>query len=158
MTVLIISHLCYNNTIICYVLAVGAAAVAQHFGWKRLAVIYTTDTFGTDSYNLFKIWATDYDIQIVSSFSVPPGITADGNSKVSLIASLNRMKSLDALIFVFLIDDIVAAKDVWLTAFEMGVITSQTPTIGTHDITSPEIWKESTEAEANRWKGIMSGL
>ena len=137
--------------------AIGAAAVANYFGWKRLAVIYTLNTFGTDAFELFKISAAQYNIDIISSFSVTPGVEADNESKSRLRYSLHKMKDLDSLIFVFLMDDIVAAKDVWMTAYELKVISFDTITIGTHDITNPEIWKDADVAQSVEWRGILAG-
>ena len=67
------------------------------------------------------------------------------------------MDDLDVLIYVFLIDDVTAAKEVWMTAFEMGVITFETPTIGLHDITNSDIWKGSNPEQAEKWRGILAG-
>ena len=136
---------------------IGIALVAVNFNWKRLAVIYTSNTFGTDSYELFKIYSEFFDFTVVSAFSVSPGLIADTVSRATLRLNLAKMKELDALIFVFLIDDISAAKEVWMTAYEMGVITFRTPTIGMHDITNPDIWKGATAAQAEIWRGLLSG-
>jgi hypothetical protein len=115
-------------------------AIAQYFGWKRVAVVYTTDTYGTDAVSELKeaveSLAEDQYINIVASIGLTVGQSVDTYSNAIEAAMKYKPR-----IFLLLVSNPTTAATFLQQSWELGLLTTDSVVFGTSAISQSTLWK-----------------
>jgi hypothetical protein len=125
----------------------GLASVINAMGWKRIFVVYSQDTYGSDALVEFHDAATKLGLNVVYEFGVQlTHLTLGSNTAQD--DAIAALKQYDARIIVLLVSDIQSATEFLVAADSAGSITSNTVLLGPSHITTNAIFSGVTTGSA----------
>jgi hypothetical protein len=139
-----------------------ADMIYHSFGWKRVAVIYSTDTDGIDSLALFQLRATQLGFDIIEAvpISVIPGEYVDPIAEAELVASVEGLVASDARIFVLLVFNVRQAKEILYVASKYQLFSKDSTIIGNSVVSTELLWQGITDVGNDNYRtvaGILGG-
>ena len=123
------------------------ASVIGTMGWKRIFVVYSQDTYGSDALKEFQDATTGLGIDVVYKFGVQLSQLTMG-SNTAQDEAVAALKQFDARIIVLLVSDIQAAAGFLQSADAAGSITANTILMGPSHITTSSFYDGQTSGSA----------
>ena len=136
--------------------AIGSVIGAM--GWKRIFIVYSQDTYGSDALKEFQDATTGLGIIVVYQFGVQLSqLTVSTNTAQD--EAVAALKQFDARIIVLLVSDIQAVAGFLQQADSAGLITANTILMGSSHITTTSLYGGLTSgsAQASAVKRALRG-
>ena len=96
----------------------------SQFGWRRVVVVYSTDSYGVDAYAEFAHYASQADMTILDAKAV----TAD--TAVDFSGWFSTLHHWDPRIFVLLISSTTQARQFMADGYESGILGGKSVVLG----------------------------
>jgi hypothetical protein len=137
-----------------------ADMIYNSFGWRRVAVIYSTDTDGIDSLALFQLRARQLGFHIIDAVPVVliPGKDSDPVSEAALVASVTELVSREARIFVLLVFNLRQAQEILYVASKYQLFSRDSILIGNNVVTTELLWQGIPDVGNDNYKTVADIL
>lgn len=130
------------------------------FNWRRVAVIYSTDTDGIDSLALFELRAEQLGITIIEAVPIRtiPGKDYDPIAQEKLAESVQQLVSNDARIFVLLIFNVMQAQEILYVASKYQLFSKDSVVIGNNVVSTPGLWHGISDVGKDKYQTVADIL
>jgi Receptor family ligand binding region len=120
-----------------------AEMVVKTFGWSRVVMVYSADTYGVTASQVFQYRLSQLGGTIVGQVKIVPGQAVTNVTTASLHAQLEKVAAVDGRIWVLLSDDIVAVQRFFIMAQGSRLLTQNTYMLGGSAISTSALWQNT---------------